>query len=342
MMKPGVSLIELVVAVLIASMMAISLFQLITQTRRAVARISSVIEVDQHFIGFYNQIEKDVMGMFAPESSIQAYQEKDAKASKEKAQGVQGEQGAQRGQQPSLGQQGKNAAKKEVSNAGAGRRSLENIFYLDAQQDRFFWSFITTGAIQMLESDGTFQLLPSMRRVAYLLEKDPQRLSTYRLMYRFATDSLDVSAIKAADFYPSYELVSGITNFEIELTVFESEKKEKEAPKGKDSANAKPQSPKSERAGQKPSQVEGGAKKPQPAALKEWDEATIWEKYKTLIPAYVRLKGAVADRSGREYPFEFTIKVIAYHPATEMPPEKTLAQEIEELSQGIFGKGARR
>lgn len=327
-MKPGVTLIELVVAMMIASMMAISLFQVITQTRRAVSRISAVIEVDQNFMGFYNQVEKDVMGMFAPISSIQSYQQRDIKAQKEKSSGR--EQGAQQGQQTPPNEPPPKAAEKDVKKE-ATRSSIENVFFLDSQQDRFFLSFITTGAINLLESDGTIQPQPSMRRVAYVLEKDPQRPSVYRLMYRFSNESLDVSSIKASSFYPSYELLSGITHFEIELTVFETEKKEG-ATQAKDASAKKQQVPKEEKS-------EKSVKKAQTAALKEWNEGNIWEKYKTLIPAYVRIKGAVADRSGRAYPFECTMKVIAYNPLTETPPEKTLAQEIEELAQGIFGKG---
>ena len=56
--KCGFNIIELMIAIMISSMMALTLFQLISQTRKGVSRISSVVEVDQSFISFYNQVEK--------------------------------------------------------------------------------------------------------------------------------------------------------------------------------------------------------------------------------------------------------------------------------------------
>lgn len=324
-MKSGFTIIELIVAVLIASLMAMSLFQLLTQTRRSVRRMSAVMEVDPQIIAFYNQLTKDVMGMFAPQSSIRAYQEKDEKEKKEKEAAEQ---------KPQL-KSGNNQQKQEAPPAQeqkVKRRSIEQVFYLDAQKDRFFWSFITSGGIHELESDGTFKPVSTMKRVAYLLEKDPQRPTVYRLMYRFNTDTAELAPIRAADFYPSYELISGITHLEMELTVFEVEKEEQ-----KEGEGAAKKMQKNEEA--KPSK-EKREKKRQSASLKEWNEAIVWQTYRTLIPAYLRLSGAVADRTGREYPFEFMIPVVSYRPI--MQKEKNVFEAIEDIAKSIFGKSAQQ
>lgn len=321
MNKYGFNIIELMIAILISSMMALTLFQLISQTRKGVSRISSVIEVDQGFISFYNQLEKDVMGMFAPESSLRFYQEKDEEREKEKKQSER--EARQQQGQPSADKLNRPSQEAGEKRGKKARKHIENVFSLDAGGERFFLSFITTGGLQLLESDGTPQLQPFMRRVAYLLEKDPQRPSVYRLMYRTSSEKLDLTIIKAADFYPSYELISGISNFEIELTVFEQKKEEAE--KGAPGSAKKGSS----------KEAGSATERPQPSALKEWDEASIWERYKTLIPAFVRLKGTTVDRSGREYPFEFMIRVIAYNPVP--PKEKSAFEAIEDIAQKIFG-----
>lgn len=72
-MKYGFSLIELIVAVFMAAMVTLSLFQLLSQTRKAVTRINSVIDADLPFMAFCTQLEKDTTGMFAPQSSIGAF-----------------------------------------------------------------------------------------------------------------------------------------------------------------------------------------------------------------------------------------------------------------------------
>ncbi len=258
-MKSGFSLIELVVAVFMAAMVSLSLFQLLSQTRKTVSRINSVIDADLPFMAFCTQLEKDVTGMFAPQSSIRAFAAQEKKPEKEE------------------GKEEKPPAKKEPEK----EKAVENVFYLDTQKDQFFWSFITTGALQVLEADGTVQLLPSMYRVAYLLEKDPQRPEVSRLMYRFSAQKLEVNDMKAQDFYPSYEILTGIKQFELELTLFESV----------------PQSEEKEQ------------RRPKPARIKEWNAQEIWQKYKSLIPAFVTCRGTIVDKGGREYPFESMLKV---------------------------------
>ena len=118
-------------------MVTLSLFQLLSQTRKAVTRINSVIDADLPFMAFCTQLEKDTTGMFAPQSSIRAF------AAQEK--------------KPEALQEGAKPPKKEPKK----ERAIEQVFYLEAQKDQFFWSFITTGALQVLEADGTVQLQPS-------------------------------------------------------------------------------------------------------------------------------------------------------------------------------------
>ena len=83
-MKQGYTVVEVVLAIFLASLISLSLFQLLKQVRRGVKRIVNIIEVDTPLMSFYNQVEKDVTGMFAPFSSMQAYAQKDKAASKEK------------------------------------------------------------------------------------------------------------------------------------------------------------------------------------------------------------------------------------------------------------------
>ncbi len=299
-MRSGFTLIELVVALLISSLIALSLFQLLQQARKTVRRITNVIAVDEPSIAFYQQLEKDVTGMFAPSSSLEFFSEK------EKA-----EKGPdKKGQKPD---------EKEVK--ASVKRPIENVFMLDAHKETPMWSFITTGALQVLDADGTVLVQPAVRRVLYMLEKDPQRPEVFRLMYRFSAEQLEVNALKAADFSPSYELISGLKNLEIELTLFEQEEKKADAAPDKKAAG--------EQAAKKPP--------PKPATIKEWNEEEIWTKYRTLIPAYVKLKGAIVDVTGLEYPFEYMFKVYAYRPYK--PREKSLFEAIEEIAKSIFKKG---
>ena len=58
------------------------------------------------------------------------------------------------------------------------------------------------------------------------------------------------------------------------------------------------------------------------------------EEVKTLISAYVKLKGDIVDATGVEYPFEFMFKVYAYRPYKQK--KQTLFEAIEEIAKSIF------
>ncbi|MBA3752206.1 prepilin-type N-terminal cleavage/methylation domain-containing protein [Candidatus Dependentiae bacterium] len=308
-MKKGFSLAELMVAILLASLISLSLFQLLNQTRKVVRRIVNVIEVDEPYVAFYTHIEKDVIGMFSPYSSIQAYAEKDKKEEQLKKAAT-----------------GKTADQKPPENSpekGSETIAIEPVMVFDAQKENVYWSFITTGGLHMLDAKGARVPSPFVRRVAYLLERDPQRPSLYRLMYRFSTEKLQGQELQGASFTPSYELLSGIKQVQYEFTLIEIVEK-KAGP-----------------AGATQQALPVADKHPvTTAVLKEWKESDIWKKYKALIPAYVKISGVVTDATGSDHDFEFLIKVPAYAPYK--PREESLSQRIERIASDIFGKNGKK
>ncbi len=305
-MSKGFTVIEVVMAVFLASLVSLSLFQLLRVSGRGVRGINKIIEVDLPLSGFYDQVEKDVTGMFAPFSSIQKFAKKDLEAKKQKNFPF------------------KRDEKEKPPEIKFDMQPIENVFELDVKGDQFYWSFITTGGLQVLEADGSITPTPFVRRVAYVLEPDPQRPEVQRLMYRFSGAKLD-APLKSSSFSPSYELISGITKLSIELTLMQVE--EKEAPKeGKE-----------EEKNQKAKEPEATAKATKrTVSLKDWKTDEIWDKYKTLIPAYVKLSGTRVDIFGAEYPFEIVCKVYAYGPYVEK--EKTLFEALEDIASKIWKK----
>jgi hypothetical protein len=304
-MKQGFTVIEVVLALFLASLISLSLFQLLKQVRRGVTRISHVIEVDTPLIGFYNQVEKDVTGMFAPFGSIEVYVQKDKAASREK-------------------EQTKMPVVKLLGDKdGPLSKPIEHVFELDVAHETFFWSFITTGGIQVLDASGEISPVPFVRRVAYVLEPDPEHRGHYTLWYRFSGTQLEVSAFRDKNFKPSYELISGIKQFTIELSLLEvAEKESKPTEKTQEGTEAK-----------KSTQTVVPS---HTITVKEWRSDEIWTKYKTLIPAYVKLSGIRVDQAGAEYPFVIVNKVYAYSPYVEK--EKSLFEALEDIAKTIWKK----
>jgi prepilin-type N-terminal cleavage/methylation domain-containing protein len=299
-MKKGFTIIEVVIAVFLSSLISLSLYQLLRTASSGVTDIITTIDVDMPVSGFYNQVEKDVTGMFAPFSSLQKFAKKDFEAKKEKDSPFKQN----------------DEKKKEIK---LDNEPIEQVFVLDAHGDSFFWSFITTGGIEVLDADGNIMPTSFVRRVAYLLEPDPVRAGVHRLMYRFSGSNLDLGHIKSPTFSPSYELISMIKKLSIELTIMEVVEK----------------APQKDKEGKEDEKVVKQASS-QSVNLKEWKTDDIWDKYKTLIPAYVKLSGIRVDTFGAEYPFEIACKVYAYSPYVEK--EKTLFEALEDIAKKLWKK----
>lgn len=310
-MKSGFTLIELMLALLISSLMVISLYQMLSQTRRGVARITDIMDVDVPLIALYTQLEKDVTGMFAPQKALKPFIEKEMK--KKQAQTKQEAQQRQQ-QTPSI-----------PATAQEKKAPEDPVLVIEQKGTDLFWSFITTGTLQTVDREGKLVPTPYVRRVAYMLEKDPNNPAALRLMYRYETDRTDLKPLRAPQFSPSYEIASGIKNFSVELTVYEAVEEKK--------ANAE-----QEQKGQE-------KKVPPSAALKEWKESEVWDKYKSLIPAYVMIKGSRVDSAGKiEYPFEFMFKVYAYNQYRPKPPASqqmpSSGSPVQDLEKWMKERGA--
>jgi hypothetical protein len=182
-----------------------------------------------------------------------------------------------------------------------------------------WWSFISTGALQTIDREGKLSIAPYVRRVAYILEKDPQNPDIMRLMYRYETEKTDLKTLQSATFMPSYELTGNIKSFSIEFIVFEVPPEKKPGKKGEAPPKEAPQP----------------EVKKNSSTVKEWKEEDIWDKYKTLIPAYVHIRGSHVDQARRgEYPFEFIFKVIAYEQYKPKPkPEAESASPMDRLTK---------
>lgn len=181
--------------------------------------------------------------------------------------------------------------------------------FMEHKGNDLWISFLTTGAITVIDREGKEVTQPYVRRVAYILERDPQNPAVLHIMYRYSADATDLKSIRAPKFPHSYELATGIKSFSLDFTVFE-----KVEPKGEKKGEEKEQ-------------------KPQPSSLKEWKEPEIWDKYKSLVPAYVTIRGIQTDPTGKtDSPFEFMFKVYAYDQYKPKPPAlQTTGNPIEDL-----------
>lgn len=200
--KTGFTLIEITVALLIGSLLSVSLYQVFQNIQKSVMRMNSVIDLDSPVIAFYNQLEQDSLGIFTPRNKPEE--------KKQQALGAPGAPGVQGAQQ----------AKPEKQ-----EKKIENIFVSNNKSGQVSFNFITTGGFKLIDSNGNYIPASYNKRVLYSLEPDKIRQNLFVLMYGQA-ESLESGELKNIQ---KYELARNIKRFDIEYKVFEPKKDKKDS-----------------------------------------------------------------------------------------------------------------
>jgi prepilin-type N-terminal cleavage/methylation domain-containing protein len=143
--RTGFTLIEITAALLIGSLLTMSLYQIFRNIQRSVTRMTSAIEIDSPIITFYNQLERDILGIFTPRNI------KDKKAPETKQDNQE--------------------------------KKIENVFVSSNKNGRVSFNFITTGGYQVIDGSGNAVLAPYNKRVFYAIEPDGNRQNMFILTY---------------------------------------------------------------------------------------------------------------------------------------------------------------
>lgn len=285
--RSGFSLIEVLVAMLISSMLLVSLYQIYRQVQRSVISINNVIDIDTPLISMYNRFEIDIDGIIVPASykaELKAMQAKDQKSNEQN------------------GQAKKTAAAQEPKAPAQPIKKIENVFYYSASDKNFKLTFITTGGIKSIDTStdtggqtsATIALKPYIKRVFYTLEPDVSNPGTYTLMWG-QSENID-SSISDLSSMRKFELAWGIKELSMSFGVYDIPAKEGES-----------------------------KAKPVLVTLNSFNPKEVFEKYKTYVPAYITIKGVVVDqRNVRQQDFVLEFQVPSY---TLPEVEKTQEQE---------------
>jgi prepilin-type N-terminal cleavage/methylation domain-containing protein len=173
--------------------------------------------------------------------------------------------------------------------------TIKNVFISSQEGGAVNFNFVTTAGLKVLNNKGEVIPAPYLRRVVYSLEKDPQDPDTYILWYG-QTENLDPENIKNIQ---RYELAWRIKQFDISFKVYEPEKESKDK--------------KSEK---------------KLVTLTKFDPKEVVEKYKTVIPAFIEIKGRIIDQTGnREQPFNFNFTIPGYKYPEAQNNQKSEPQE---------------
>ncbi len=193
MKQPGFTLIEVLVAGLIATIMSIALFAIYAQVTQAAKTIENAVAMNTRIVATVQQLERDIAGVCIPFCARE--QKDDETTATVPAQGQLPEQKPQ-------------------------RKKITRIFYGTVKDEQLdMLTFITNNPLQGYWSDRAGKAKPALARVVYRLERDTdKRLKkpAYKLT-RQEAQNLDLDAFNAEAQNPirSYTLVKNIKKFTI-------------------------------------------------------------------------------------------------------------------------------
>ncbi|MGE0009478.1 MAG: hypothetical protein AB7F19_02965 [Candidatus Babeliales bacterium] len=223
-MKQGYSIIELMVGIFLASLLAISLFQSVRNTTITAEIADDIMDLDMRVANFHHQFERDTIGIFMPDKfEITQTQEKpQAPNALDKA-------------KPSPTPPTQQANEKNMLDAQAKAQKLpDKLFYSvngDTGQVTEF-TFITTNPVSVYEKAANITVKPRMVRVMYRLIVDPNKEDSFSL-FRQESEELDAAALekKAAKPVRGYALLTSIKKMTLDFSYPVKKEESKEQPK---------------------------------------------------------------------------------------------------------------
>lgn len=234
--KAAFSFIELIVALFIASMMSLVLFQALNRATSSLQSTDSLSAATMNIVGFYDRMERDISGAFIPEMgdpelvarAIQKVKQKQ----QEKSFIQQATQGAK--QQPPAAKQ---EQKEEPQDPALTLKNVQvkKVFVYAGKGDIFeTFTLVTCNPMQRYHKS-----VPRIARVTYSIKEDPHHRRTY-ILSRKESQKLGFDADKNAR---SYVLLRNIKTLRMEFLapVRESEEKENADQKMKQEAPKEPQ-----------------------------------------------------------------------------------------------------
>lgn len=216
-MRPGFTLIELIVAIAITAGISVLLFQVYNQSMRVLKRVDSLVSTDMKIISFYDRLEKDISGAFIPLIGDLEL----AKRVLEKHEGeVRSQQVRQQEQQKEEDVKKVKGQSQKVKPVTLGDIQVKRSFICRQKNENITQlSFITCNPLEVYK-----QIKPRIARVTYSLEFDAAHKGQYKLM-RKESKKLNLGAIKEDR---GFVLLNHVKSLRLELLATEPEPEEKE------------------------------------------------------------------------------------------------------------------
>ena len=318
--KPGFSLVELLIATFIASILGALLFTALYQVNRFVPRIDNTSLVYEKAALLNTQLERDISGVTAPNEYYYRLPEPEKKGKKDSDLKQDSAKKKSEAEKKQAAEQAPEEKEKK------SQKPLERVFYSTNKDGNLNQlSFISTNPLQVYWSAKAGSAKPRVARVLYTLKEEKGSPKSYVLV-RQESPNLEFESITRTgkEAAPEFVLADGIKSLTVEYTYIVPEKKES-APESPATTSSEKKEPKKKEI-KKSIEWVRATPSPQaaPASAQPKPEQQI-----PLVPNMAELKIALWDtQKKRNTPFVFKFAIPSH------VPEK---RETEDVSQKLLG-----
>jgi len=310
-MKHGFTLIEVLVAATLASLLSIALFLSWGQIQRAAVSADNTMSIGDRLMVLQRQFEQDFMGTCVP-------------ISRPYTKPTSEEETAKPAEKPSANLNEKTEQKEKP-------KPVERVFYASTQANDLLdtVTFLTNNPMQVYWSERAGGARPRIARVQYTLKKDAikgEKNVSYTLS-RQEANTLDPDRFSkdADNKIRSYDLITGIK--ELKLTYWQEVQVEKEGEKPKEAEKPKE--------GEKPKE-----EKPASKIVKDIKKVAVWDLSKEKppkntfirpIPIMIKVEVSLWDlqkKKARSFTFMIPIPIDIENPAEKKKEEPKIQSVI--------------
>jgi prepilin-type N-terminal cleavage/methylation domain-containing protein len=294
-MKPGFSLLEIVIAIAIGAIVSVLLYQATSQTARVVKTIDVLIDVHSELALFIDRVTKDVSGAFVPRIAID---EKEAPPEKKPE---------------------KKPEEKKPPSPEKKKETEHNVFVVQnmtldekAPRGSSLFTFISTSPLSVY---GEF--VPRRVRIAYVIESQKDSKGLYKLV-RYESTEIDLKKFEEkqrSNVIKGYSIVRNIKSLRVECYAAQEEAEQESQEKDKDKAKYKEAKPIREY-----------------ERFTSWKSSERKKNKQSFLPEWVVLKGALVDaRQKRELSYEVLIPIPAWNSVLKPVQLQSSYDRLEEI-----------
>jgi prepilin-type N-terminal cleavage/methylation domain-containing protein len=301
-MKPGMSLLEVIIAITIAAIVSLLLYQSTRQTIRVVKTVDVLINVHTELALFSDRIQKDINGIFVPrfEEEEKETDQKDQKDQKEQKKS----------------EQVKKTESKKAPEHDIFILKDMNVGPSSSLKANGTWTFISDNSLRVYGES-----VPRKVRVLYELVPEKDKKNLMKLV-RYESSEIDYKKFnkQRSKTIRGYTILRNIKALSVECIVPKEEEEKK-----------------SEKQDKKTEPVKKINEKPKPKKI-EFDRLTSWldaERTKNkekILPQWVELKITIVDaRQKREVVLELALPIFAWNSSPKPVELQSAFDRLQEL-----------